>query len=193
MYILIGGSNSLKINYKFYIFRSYGKYKFYRRGVSIIEIIFYICSGLVIDVFRIVTPEVTAGKTKSLRNGRKMKDEVLFTPQFEFLYTLLGVVSFMYADGEGKGIERSNLLKGFAEGELPMVRTSLALLTDYGILSESGGLLHLRKKFYELSMWDLLVMCAPCFKDCDGRPGHDFPGFMRSEKVWKNLVENSTG
>gem|GEM_PF-6757229 len=99
--------------------------------------------------------------TSSKDNGFASSDSLLFSDRFQLIYQHLGVFGCMYVLRGNQGISKEEFLV-----ETCLCPTGLSAvlstLMKYSIILRRKGLLHLnRKLFYNLTLWDLLLICEP--------------------------------
>ncbi|MCD7969948.1 MAG: hypothetical protein LUF87_06300 [Alistipes sp.] len=114
-------------------------------------------------------------------------DKILFSRRFQTIYEHLGTFSYLYFGGGCKGIDRDVFLfeTAFYNTDTPYIIT---LLEKNSIVLERAGLLHInRRKFFSMTMWDLLLLTEPWLNG-DAPPGEQtgyraLKQFARSEKL----------
>ncbi|MCD8103156.1 MAG: hypothetical protein LUE26_11415 [Alistipes sp.] len=94
----------------------------------------------------------------------KGDNKILFSERFQELYDLLGVFSYIYVHDGSKGIAPETFSS--ASNYFKTNSSAFSLLKDNGILYQRDERLHLdRRRFYTMTVWDLLVIAEPWLED----------------------------
>ncbi|MCD8101330.1 MAG: hypothetical protein LUE26_01945 [Alistipes sp.] len=117
-------------------------------------------------------------------------DKILFSRRFQTIYEYLGTFSYTYAGGGCKGIDKGAFLSETAFYNTDTL-SILHLLEKNDIIFEREGLLHLHRRFFSMTMWDLLLLSEPWLNG-DAPPGEQsghraLNQFARSEKLCNAL------
>ncbi|MCD8032383.1 MAG: hypothetical protein LUF85_16560 [Bacteroides sp.] len=122
--------------------------------------------------------------------------EPFFTPRFDGIIRSLGLLSYMYVQGGGSGLERQQCM-ALAKGHTMHSSDILSFLEDHLLLEDRQGLLHLNcDLFFSLSLWQLLILAEPWLlqetpRFCDNCPLPDIPDVsaIRAFACSQNLSE----
>lgn len=122
----------------------------------------------------------------------KRDNDVLFSERFQMVFEHLGVLSFMYVKRECRGIKYEDFINETRNYKTD-TNNILCLLKKYELINERDGFLHLnRRKFFSLTMWDLLLLVEP-WLNTTAPPGEEanysaLKQFARSEKLCSALI-----
>jgi len=87
--------------------------------------------------------------------------EPFFTPWFDGIVRNLGLLSYLYIQEKGKGLERQRCI-ALTSGYTVTSSDILSFLEEHSLLEDRKGLLHLNcDLFFSLSLWDLLILAEP--------------------------------
>ncbi|MCC8036074.1 MAG: hypothetical protein LIO77_09130 [Rikenellaceae bacterium] len=118
-------------------------------------------------------------------------DKILFSRRFQSIYEHLGTFSYLYIGNGCKGINRDAFVSDTAFYRTD-TQSVLYLLENHQIIFRRDGLLHLNcRKFFHMTMWDLLLLAEPWLNG-DAPPGEEtgyreLIHFARSEKLCSAL------
>jgi len=123
----------------------------------------------------------------------KKDEQIFFSSWFQIVYDHLAIFSYMSASILYAGVKKTEYL---AQTQLisPDTESVISLLTSNGIIDERVDLLFLNKnKFFQLSIWDLLVICEPWLQQGSppGLPESDdsFVEFFQSTKLFTSFMD----